>query len=99
MKSNTILGKSNKLNTIEGQEKIIQEAAMQDSDRELLTIIRSYLNDMLENTYNALINEVFKQISPNTGGEMGRAELDHYHFFKFSAFMINVHRMKSYEDH
>jgi hypothetical protein len=72
---------------------------MEDSDRTLLAIMRNYLDDMLENTYNSLINEVFRQISPNAGGDLGRADLDHYHFFKLSAFMINVQRMKSYEDH
>jgi len=35
-KASHIMGKKNKENTIEGQHKIIQEAAMQDSDRKLL---------------------------------------------------------------
>jgi len=54
--------------------------------------MRSYLNDMLDNTYNALINEVFDQIKKAEGHntEVASAEFDNYHFFKFSAFMIQV---------
>lgn len=97
MKSNVIHGKKNKQNIIDGMHKIVEEAAMEDSDRLLLEIMRNYLDDVLENTYNHLINEVFRQLGPSS--EMGRAELDNYHFFKFSAFMINVQRLKAYEDH
>ena len=32
---------------------------MDESDQTLLKIVRDYMNDMLENTYNSLINEVF----------------------------------------
>jgi len=42
---------------------LINEAALKQSDRELLTILQDYANDMLENKiYNALINEIFVQI-------------------------------------
>lgn len=42
---------------------MIDEAALNQSDRDLLTILRDYVNDMLENKiYNALINEIFVQI-------------------------------------
>jgi len=61
---------------------------MQESDRKLLEIIRNYLNDMLENTYNPLINEIFIQIQKGT--EMAQADFDNYHFFKFSTFMMQV---------
>jgi len=69
---------------------------MQDSDRKLIEIIRSYLNDMLANTYNALINETFDQIKK--GSELV-AEFDNLHFFKLSAFMIKVQRLKAQEEH
>jgi len=48
---------------------------------------------MLENTYNALINEVFLQIQK--GAEMAIADFDNYHFFKLSAFMIQIQRLKA----
>jgi len=86
-KSNALMGKKNKANVISGETQIINEVAMQDSDRKLIEIIKSYLNDMLANTYNALINEVFDQIKK--GSELV-AEFDNYHFFKFSTFMIKV---------
>ena len=58
---------------------------MDDSDQNLLKIVRDYMNDMLENTYNSLINEVFNQIKREKV-----ADFDNYHFFKFSAYMIQV---------
>ena len=51
-------------------------------------IIKDYLVDMLDNTYNALINEVFNQIQR---ADMSfQQEFDKYHFFKLSSFMIQV---------
>jgi len=41
------MGKRNKMNKIEGQNTLVNEATLIDSDRELLTIIRNYLDDML----------------------------------------------------
>lgn len=32
---------------------------MEDDDKKLISIIKNYLLDMLENTYNSLINEIF----------------------------------------
>ena len=46
-------------NKIESHQTIINEANLQDSDRKLITVIKNYLFDILENTYNALINEIF----------------------------------------
>jgi hypothetical protein len=90
MKSNAVLGKNNKQNKIEGQHKILHEGALLKSDRLLLEILRNYIDDILENTYNPLINEVFRQISPNAGSDVTKAEFDNFHFFKFSAFMIHA---------
>ena len=51
------------MNKIETNKMLINEAALKQSDRELLTILQDYVNDMLENKiYNALINEIFVQI-------------------------------------
>ena len=70
---------------------------MQDSDRKLLEIIKNYLIDILDNTYNALINEIFVQIQKGSNNAI--EEFDKYHFFKLSSFMIQVQRMKAYEEH
>lgn len=96
VKSNTIMGKKNKENIIGGQEKLVQEGALTDSDRELLVILKNYINDILENTYNAIINEVFSQIKE--GRDENSAEFDNFHFFKFSTFMIEVQRLKAQEE-
>jgi len=50
------------LNKIVTNELIVNEATLEDSDRKLLEIMKNYVNDMLDNTYNALINEIFVQI-------------------------------------
>lgn len=50
--------------------------------------MKKYLIDILDNTYNALINEIFVQISK--GSNNGIEEFDKYHFFKLSSFMIQV---------
>ena len=61
-KSNALIGKKAKQNTIEGDKSIINEASLEDTDRKLIKIIKNYLIDMLDNCYNALINEIFVQI-------------------------------------
>ncbi len=58
-KAHSIVGKNNKINQIEGQKQLIDEASMEDLDRKLLLIIKNYLIDILDNTYNAMINQIF----------------------------------------
>ena len=70
---------------------------MTDSDRELLLILNNYFNDILDNTYNAMINEIFSQIKE--GSEFKSAEFDNFHFFKFSTFMIEMQRLKAQQSH
>ena len=53
------MGKKAKQNKIETQKQIVNEGTMEDSDHKLIQIIKNYLLDMLENTYNSLINEIF----------------------------------------
>ena len=85
-KSNAVMGKNNKLNKIVTNELLVNEATLEESDRNLLKIMKDYVNDMLDNTYNPLINEVFAQIQQ--GSLQDAADFDNYHFFKFSSFMI-----------
>ena len=61
-----------------------------------MSIVKDYLIDMLDNTYNALINEVFNQINKQ---QMDQQEFDKYHFFKLSSFMIQVQRLRAYDEH
>ena len=76
---------------------IVNEATLEDSDRKLLVVMKNYVNDMLDNTYNALINEIFVQIQ--NGSLSDAQDFDNYHFFKFSSFMIQIQRMKAQEAH
>lgn len=88
-KSNAIMGKKNKLNKIETNQMLVNEASLNDTDRDLLGIMKDYLNDMLENKiYNALINEIFAQLQGESS--LTKADFDNYHFFKFSCFMIQI---------
>ena len=69
---------------------------MEQSDRKLLHIVREYLDDILDNTYNALINEIFNQITRDNCGSQ-KLEYDQYHFFKLSAFILQLQRLKAHD--
>ena len=45
-------------------EKLINEAAMDDADRDLVKILQTHLLDMIENSYNPLIEELVEQMVP-----------------------------------
>lgn len=56
--------------------------------------------DILDNTYNPLINEIFAQIQKGVQNGSGKDEIfDKFHFFKLSSFMIQIQRMKAYDEH
>ena len=55
--------------------------------------------DILDNTYNNLVNEIFNQIRQNDGGNGLYQVEDKLHFFKLCAFMIQIQRLKAYEQH
>ena len=92
------MGKNASKNKIYQQKQIIDTAAMEDSDRKLLHIVREYLSDILDNTYNALINEIFMQITKDSG-TVHSEEFDKYYFFKLSAFIIQLQRLKAHDEH
>ena len=81
-------------NIIEAQKSLIQIDSLEQTDRDLLETVKAYLVDILDNTYNSLVNEICNQIVNSQGA--GQVE-DKLHFFKLSAFMIQIQRFKAYE--
>ena len=56
------MGKKAKENVIESSKTIIDIKAMDLDDKKLVKILKAYLIDMLDNCYNSLIQEVFRQV-------------------------------------
>jgi hypothetical protein len=75
---------------------IINQAALDESDRKLLKLLKTYLLDMLDSSYCPMIEQVFNEISKNS--EL-LCDFDKYHYFKISSFMIQICRLRAYEDH
>lgn len=51
--------KMKKENIIGAHSSLLHIDALQESDRQLIEVIKTYLVDILENTYNNLVNEIF----------------------------------------
>ena len=63
--------------------------------------MKDYLIDMLDNTYNSLVSELFTQLSQREGtafGGISEELFDRYHFFKLCTFMIQVQRLKASDE-
>lgn len=71
---------------------IISDSILEDSDKKLLEVMKGYLIDLLLHAYTPLVDQVFSEISKNS--EMVE-ELDRYHYFYLSTFMIKVCRLKA----
>ena len=76
--------------------EVINEVSMMDDDRKLLGILKSYLLDLLEHSFSPLIEQIFSEL---TRGSERIEELDKFHFFKISTFMVQICRLRAYEDH
>lgn len=72
-------------NVVEAQKSLIQVDSLEETDRKLIKAIKAYLVDILENTFNNLVNEILSQIVNNQGASQIEDKL---YFFKLSAFMI-----------
>lgn len=68
---------------------------MQTADKELIEALRNYLDDILENTYNGLLSQIFSEIV--SAQEHNMQQRDNYYMFKLSQFMIQVLRHRAYE--
>ena len=59
--SQKVLAKQPK-RVIQAQQPIIDDAAVDKADNELLEIMEKYLMDMIEHSYNPLIEQLYSQI-------------------------------------
>jgi hypothetical protein len=75
---------------IEASSSIIDDAAKDESDHRLLSVLHDYLVDMLQNCYGALIEELFSQILPT---QALLEENDRYYLLKLQTFLIEVCRL------
>lgn len=64
---------------IEAPEPIIDDGAVDESDENLLQVIKDYLFDMLEHSYNPLFEQLFEDIGKN---RVAVEENDSFHMFK-----------------
>ncbi len=81
---------------IEAPEPIINDGAVDESDERLLEIIRDYLFDMLEHSYNPLFEQLFEDIGKN---RVAVEENDSYHMFKVQNFVLESVRIRAKAEH
>lgn len=83
---------------IDGPESsnIINEAALEQSDKKLLELLKNHLIDLLDNSYCGLIEQLQKILSGESPIE--RSESDTHQYFKLQTFFMQVCRFRAYED-
>jgi hypothetical protein len=83
---------------IDGPEtsNIINEAALEQSDKKLLELLKNHLIDLLDNSYCGLIEQLQKILSGESSIE--RSESDAHQYFKLQTFFMQVCRFRAYED-
>ena len=69
---------------------MIDDAAVDKLDAELLEMLQNYLDDMIEHSYNPLIEQLYTQILPSKAEV---EENDAYHLFKVQSFVLEVCRL------
>ena len=69
---------------------MIDDAAVDQLDEALLEIMHNYLVDMIEHSYNPLIEQISTQILP---AKAEVEENDAYHLFKIQSFVLEVCRL------
>ena len=89
------VGKQSAVARVEQQHLLVDLACLEQADKDVLNVMREYLDDILENTYNALVNAVYSQVVRQLTD--GINDRDNYHYFKLSTFMVEVVRHKAYE--
>ena len=98
MKKNKKIAKALKdvKKVIEAPEPIINDGAVDESDERLLQIIKDYLFDMLEHSYNPLFEQLFEDIGKN---RVAVEENDSYHMFKVQNFFLESVRIRAKAEH
>ena len=77
---------------IEAHQSLIDDAAVDKTDEELLRILLNYLVDMMEHSYNPLIEQLYSQILPSKAEV---EENDSFHLFKVQSFVLEVCRLQA----
>ena len=77
---------------IEAPQALIDDAAVDKTDEELLEVLRSYLVDMIEHSYNPLLEQILLTIAPCKSEVL---EDDSFHLFKVQSFVLEVCRLQA----
>jgi hypothetical protein len=85
---------SNKV--IVASSSIIDDAAKDANDNQLLAVLHDYLTEMLQLCYSALIEELFSQI---LHVQALLEENDRFYLLKLQSFLIEVCRLKAVTQH
>jgi len=81
---------------IEAPQQIIDDGAVDESDEKLLVVIKDYLFDLLEHSYNPLFEQLFDDIGKN---KVAVEENDSFHMFKVQSFVLEAIRIRAKAEH
>ena len=81
---------------IVASSSIIDDAAKDASDNQLLAVLHDYLTEMLQNSYGPLIEELFSQI---LHVQALLEENDRFYLLKLQTFLLEVCRLKAATQH
>lgn len=67
---------------------IVNDAAMEESDKKLLSLLKTHLLDLLENSYCGFIEQVSNTLQRKDNSELDIEDRDINNFFRLQSFMI-----------
>ena len=77
---------------IEAPVPIVDSAAVDKTDSKLLEILKDYLIDLLEHSYEPLIEQIFDTIVPS---KVEVEEDDAFHLFRVQAFAVEAVKIQA----
>ena len=81
---------------IEAPQPIVDDGAVDESDERLLEVIREYLYDLLEHSYNPLFEQLLDDIGKH---KVAVEENDSFHMFKVQSFILEAVRIRAKAEH
>ena len=81
---------------IEAPQVIVDDGAVDESDEKLLEVIKDYLFDLVEHSYNPLFEQLFEDIGKN---KVAVEENDSFHMFKVQSFVLEAVRIRAKAEH
>ena len=81
---------------IEAPQVIVDDGAVDESDERLLEVIKDYLIDLVEHSYNPLFEQLFEDIGKN---RVAVEENDSFHMFKVQSFILEAMRIRAKAEH